>query len=162
MKRMDSAGALTKLINGARPSCTSRARIEQQLDQRWHKNYSLLQLMNIVGVALVLKVLHRKRYFAEHLVFAAHFLAFSYIAGARRRLAHLRHRGIPARDCCRRSSSAVTIGILPRLSLHRAAALLLRRSGATAIKTVLLWGGRWAVNVLLMGGSLFTAMLMVH
>ena len=33
---------------------------------------------------------------------------------------------------------------------------------ATAIKTVLLAGGRWAVIVVLMSGSLFTALLMVH
>jgi hypothetical protein len=32
----------------------------------------------------------------------------------------------------------------------------------TAIKTVLLAAGRWAVLVVLMGGSLVTAMVMVH
>src|SRR5438067_724007 len=80
MKKFDNAGALTKLINrrAVKLHVTSEE-LERRIDERWHRNYSLLQLMNIVGLAIVLKVLYRKRYFAEHLVFAAHFLAFSYI-----------------------------------------------------------------------------------
>jgi hypothetical protein len=163
MKKLDTAGALTRLIDKrAAKLHLTREEAEERIDERWHKNYSLLQLLNIAGVAVVLKVLHRKRYFAEHLVFAAHFLAFSYIvllvidwpiyavAGF--------HPGP-----LQKTVSAVTIGI-QLVYLFIAQRRFYSGGGVpTAIKTVLLWIiGRWAVMVVLMGGSLFTAMLMIH
>jgi hypothetical protein len=162
MKKFDKAGALTKLIDkrSAKLQLT-REEFEEKLDQRWHKTYSLLQLMNIVGAALVLKVLHRKRYFAEHLVFAAHFLAFSYI------LALLIDWPIYAiagfhPGLLQKGVSAVTIGILLVYLFIAQRRFYSGGTAETAIKTVLLAGGRWAVNVLLIGGSLFTALVTVH
>jgi uncharacterized protein DUF3667 len=162
MKKFDKAGALTKLIDKrAAKLHLTREEFEERLDERWHKTYSLLQLMNIVGAAVVLKVLHRKRYFAEHLVFAAHFLAFSYI------LALLIDWPIYAiagfhPGLLQKGVSAVTIGIL-LIYLFIAQRRFYSGGGAlTAIKTILLWAGRWAVNVLLIGGSLFTALVMAH
>jgi hypothetical protein len=162
MKRMDSGGALTTLINKrAAKLHLTPDELEQRIDERWHKNYSLLQLMNIVGVALVLKVLHRKRYFAEHLVFAAHFLAFAYIlalvidwpiyAVAGFQPGPL-HRGV----------SAVTIGIMLVYLFISQRRFYKDAPSATAIKTALLWGGRFAVMFVLLGGSFFTAMLLAH
>jgi len=162
MKKFDQAGALTTLINKrAAKLHLTREEFEERLDQRWHKNYSLLQLMNIVGVAVVLKVLHRKRYFAEHLVFAAHFLAFSYI------LALLVDWPIYAiagfhPGLLQKGVSAVTIGILLVYLFIAQRRFYPGGTAKTAIKTVLLAGGRWAVNVLLIGGSLFTALVTVH
>ena len=161
LEKFANGAALKKLIDRAalKRHLTSEA-FEEQLDARWHKNYSLLQLFNILGVALVLKLLYYRRYLAEHLVFAAHFLAFSYsvtlvvdwpiyaVVGF--------HPG-PIQQAV----SAVTIGIaLVYLFLAQ------RRfygdpPGSTAFKTVLLWGGRAAVNIVLMGGSLIAAVVMV-
>lgn len=162
MKKFDQAGALTKLLDKrAAKLHLTREEFEERLDQRWHKTYSLLQLMNIVGAAIVLKMLHPKRYFAEHLVFAAHFLAFSYIlalvidwpvyaiAGF--------HPGL-----LQKGVSAVTIGILLVYLFIAQRRFYPGGTAATAIKTVLLGAGRWAVNVLLIGGSLFTALVMAH
>lgn len=54
--------------------------IIERIDVKWQKNMSLLQLLNLLGSALVLKILYRsKRHFGEHLVFSAHYLAFAYI-----------------------------------------------------------------------------------
>ncbi|HYO79059.1 MAG TPA: DUF3667 domain-containing protein [Thermoanaerobaculia bacterium] len=53
--------------------------LKDRIDTKWQKYLGYLQLANIVGVAVVLLALHRKRHFAEHLVFSAHFLAFSYL-----------------------------------------------------------------------------------
>lgn len=80
LQKFDKAGQFTRLIEkkAARQHLT-REELEQRIDERWHKNYSLLQLLNILGVALVLKLLHPRGYLVQHLVFAAHFLAFSYI-----------------------------------------------------------------------------------
>src|SRR5438128_27409 len=62
-ERFDSVGALTKLIEKRAVKLhLTREQFEERLDERWHKNYSLLQLINIVGLAVVLKVLHPKRY----------------------------------------------------------------------------------------------------
>ena len=162
MKKFDNMGALTRLLDKrATKLHLTREEAEQRIDERWHKNYSLLQLMNIAGVAVVLKVLYRKRYFAEHLVFAAHFLAFSYIVTLVIDWPIYALAGFQP-GLVQKAVSAVTVGIqLVYLFIAQ------RRfySGApaeTAIKTVLLAVGRWALIVVLMGGSLFTAMLMVH
>jgi hypothetical protein len=162
MKKFDKAGALTRLIDKrAAKLHLTREETEQRIDERWHKNYSLLQLMNIAGVAVVLKVLHRKSYFAEHLVFAAHFLAFSYIVALVVDWPVYAISGFHPGPV-QRIVAAVTIGIL-LLYLFIAQRRFYSGGGApTAIKTVLLWIGRWAAMVVLMGGSLFTAMLMAH
>jgi len=162
MKKFDQAGALTKLIDRrAAKLHLTRDETEQRIDERWHKNYSLLQLMNIVGVAVVLKVLHRKRYFAEHLVFAAHFLAFSYIVALVVDWPIYAIMGFQPGPL-QRAVSAATIGIM-LIYLFIAQRRLYSGGGSTtAIKTVLLWGGRLVVGVLLMSGSLITAMLMVR
>jgi len=163
MKKMDSAGApFTRLMNKrAAKLHLTPDQLEERLDERWHKNYSLLQLMNVLGVAIVLKVLYRKRYLAEHLVFAAHFLAFSYIvtlvidwpiyALAGFQPGPL-HRGV----------SAVTIAIQLVYLFVAQRRFYKDSQPSTAIKTGLLWGGRFALMAVLMGGSLFTALLMVH
>jgi hypothetical protein len=39
-----------------------------------------VQFANVLGMAVVLLVLYRKRYFVEHLVLSFHFLAFVYLA----------------------------------------------------------------------------------
>jgi hypothetical protein len=117
--------------------------------------------MNIVGVAVVLKVLHRRRYFAEHLVFAAHFLAFSYIVALIVDWPIYAALGIQPGPL-QQIVSAVTIGIMLVYLFLAQRRFYSGGGGMTAIKTVLLWGGRLAVDILLMSGSLITAMLMVH
>jgi hypothetical protein len=162
MKKFDTKGALTRLIDKrAAKLQLTREVTEQRIDERWHKNYSLLQLMNIAGVAVVLKVLYRKRYFAEHLVFAAHFLAFSYIVTLVVDWPIFALAGYQPGPL----HKVVTGGTIAILLVYLFIAQRRFYSGGrgpTAVKTVLLWGGRWVVGVLLMGGSLFTAMMMVH
>lgn len=53
--------------------------VRERVNEKWQHNLSLIQLLTLVFVAVVLKVLYRKRYYVEHLVFAAHFLTFTYI-----------------------------------------------------------------------------------
>jgi hypothetical protein len=163
MKKFDRAGApLSKLIDRrAAKLQLPREEMERRIDERWHKNYSLLQLVNILGVAIVLKVLHRKRYFAEHLVFAAHFLAFSYIVSLVVDWPIFAVAGFQPGPL-HQAVTAVTIGILLVYLFIAQRRFYSGDRAPTAIKTVLLFGGRWAVGILLMGGSLVTAMLMVH
>jgi hypothetical protein len=162
MKKFDKVGALTKLIDKrAAKLHLAPSEMEQRIDERWHKNYSLLQLMNIVGMAVVLKVLHRKRYFAEHLVFAAHFLAFSYIVALVVDWPIYAIEGFQPGPL-QKGVSAVTIGILLVYLFIAQRRFYSGGPAPTAIKTVLIGIGRWAVMVVLLGGSLFTAMVMVH
>lgn len=51
----------------------------ERVDERFHKNLSLIQLANILLAAIVLKVLYRKRHLGEHMVFSAHYLSFAYL-----------------------------------------------------------------------------------
>jgi hypothetical protein len=161
-ERFDNAGALTRLVEKrAVTRHLTREEYEERLDERWHKNYSLLQLMNIAGLAVVLKVLHRKRYFAEHLVFAAHMLCFSYIVALVVDWPIYAIAGFHPGPL-QKALTATTIGI--QLVYLFLAQRRFYRDGtrSAAIKTVLLWIGRWAVMVVLLSGSLITAMLMVH
>ena len=59
----------------------SREEAAHQIDEKWQHWISLLQLANIVlvGLALTLVMVGSERYMAEHFVFAAHYLSFSYI-----------------------------------------------------------------------------------
>ncbi len=161
MKKFDR-GPLHKLLdNKAKRIHVSADELEQKIDERWHKNYSLLQLVNIAGLGLVLKVLYHRRYLAEHLVFAAHYLAFSYIlslvlvwpifavAGFQPGLTY-----------------KVTIAATNGISLVYLFLAQRRFYGdspaSTAFKTVLLMGGRVGIMALLLGGSLVAAIVMVH
>jgi hypothetical protein len=162
MQKFDKAGSMTKLLEkkAARLHLT-REELEQRIDERWHKNYSLLQLFNILGLALVLKVLHHRRYLAEHLVFAAHFLAFSYIVTMVVDFPIYAVAGFQPGPL-QKIVSAVTIVIL-LVYLFLAQRRFYGDSPASAaFKTVLLGGGRFAVIVLLLGGSLIAAILTMH
>ena len=155
-------GALTRLIERAAiKRHLTREEFEQRLDERWHKNYTLLQLVNILGVALVLKLLHHRRYLAEHLVFAAHFLAFSYIVALVVNWPIFALAGFQPGPV-QKAVSAVTIGIMLVYLFFAQRRFYGNSRASTAFKTVLLWGGRWAVMVLLLGGSLIAAVAMAR
>ncbi len=57
------------------------AELTESVNHRWQKNMSLLSLSGILGIAVMLKLLYarRRRFLAEHLVFAAHFMCFTYV-----------------------------------------------------------------------------------
>lgn len=162
MKKFDKTGALHRLLdNKARRIHVTADELEQRLDERWHKNYSLLQLVNIAGLALVLKVLYHRRYLAEHLVFAAHYLAFSYIlslvfvwpiyavAGLQPGLTY-------------KLTIAATNGITLLYLFFAQRRFYGDNTGSTTFKTVLLMAGRIGVMVVLLSGSLIAAVLTVH
>lgn len=162
MKKFDSVGALTKLLEKkALRIHVSAEELDRRIDERWHKNYSLLQLVNLAGLALVLKVLHPRRYLAEHLVFAAHFLAFSYILSLVLNWPIYAVIGFQPGL----AQKAVTVGTIAILLVY--IFLAQRRfygdsPASTGVKTVLLWTGRFGIMIVLLGGSLVAAIMMVH
>lgn len=50
-----------------------------QINEHWQHNASLFQLMDVFFFAVCLAVLNWRRYFVEHLIFALHTLAFSFL-----------------------------------------------------------------------------------
>jgi hypothetical protein len=162
LRRFDATGSLSKLIERkALKDHVTSEEFEQRVDERWHKNYSLLQLLNIVGLALVLKVLHHRRYLVEHLVFATHFLAFSYIAVLIVEWPIYAIAGFQPGPL-QKVVSAATIGIQLVYLFFAQRRFYGNSPASTAVKTVLLAVGRWALMVLLLGGSLIAAFMMVH
>lgn len=131
--------------------------IAEQVDAKWQKNISLLQLVNVLGIALVLKLIYWRRYFAEHLTFAAHYLSFTYLFALAiwpvYWVVGLGH-GI-----VNRSLMAVTI-----IASMIYAFFALRRfynGRAVFLRTLLFYAGAYVVSVILLGGALFAAVFQV-
>jgi hypothetical protein len=115
-----------------------------------------------VGLAVVLKVLHPKRYVAEHLVFAAHLLSFSYILSILVDWPIYAVAGFHPGPL-QKGVMALTIGIQLVYIFLAQRRFYTDGAASAAFKTAVLWIiGRWAVMVVLLTGSLFTAMVMTH
>jgi hypothetical protein len=157
-KRFDSRGALTHLLTKrAAKLHITMEEYEARIDEHWHHNLSLLQLVNVLGVALVLKVLHPRRYLAEHLVFSAYFLSFSYIVA-------LLLWPVYAKYGLHPGPLQQVLATLTRGTFLVYLFLAQRRfygqgPGITVVKTALLGVGTTFVGVVILAGSLIVAML---
>lgn len=56
--------------------------VMEQVQERIHRVVTVVQFANVFGMAIVLWMLYRRRYFVEHLVLSLHFLAFLYLCTA--------------------------------------------------------------------------------
>jgi hypothetical protein len=131
--------------------------LESKVDERWHKNLSLLQLANILGVAVVLKPLYHRRYFAEHLVFSAYFLSFSFIVAL---LFWPIYATFGFRPGPLQQAMTVISVIIFLVYLFFAQRRFYGGGrGETVLKTALLWGGIYLVSVVILAGSLVAALL---
>ncbi|HEX7808460.1 MAG TPA: DUF3667 domain-containing protein [Thermoanaerobaculia bacterium] len=159
-RKFDTNGALGSMLDKkAAKHHMTREAYDDRIDERWHKNLSMLQLGNIIGIAIVLKLLYarRRRALVEHLVFAAHYLCFSYL--------------VTLAIWPLYAASGFTPGPLQRTLTFTHIAINLiylyfaqRRfyglgKGKTVLKTALLWGGTYIVAVTIMAGALIAAML---
>jgi hypothetical protein len=161
-EKFDNTGAFTKLIEKrAVKEHVTREEFENRLDDRWHKNYTLLQLVNILGVALVLKLLHFRRYLAEHLVFAAHLLSFAYILALVVDWPIYAVAGFHPGPL-QKSVVAVTVGIQLVYVFFAQRRFYSDSTTATGLKTIVLGLGRWAVSVVLLVGSFLAAVAMLR
>jgi Protein of unknown function (DUF3667) len=53
--------------------------IIEQVQERIHRVVTVVQFANVLGMAAILLLMYRKRYFVEHVVIAFHYLAFLYL-----------------------------------------------------------------------------------
>jgi hypothetical protein len=158
LKQFDKRGALTQLLDRkAKKLHVTGEECEAKIDERWHKNLSLLQLANIVGVAVVLKVLHRRRYLAEHLVFSAYFLAFSYIVSLLFWPLYATFGFHPGP--LQQTLSVVSNSILLVYLFFAQRRFYGGGKGKTVLKMALLWGGIFIVAGIILAGSLIAALL---
>ncbi|HEX8352770.1 MAG TPA: DUF3667 domain-containing protein [Pyrinomonadaceae bacterium] len=79
---MKGGGALGKLFDrtAARKGVTRQA-LQDAVSDRWQRNLSLTQPVQIILLAVLLQVVYffSRRYFVEHLVFSMHFLSFTVL-----------------------------------------------------------------------------------
>ena len=132
----------------------------ERIDHRWQKNLSLLQLVNIIGLALVLKLIYagRKRYLVEHLVFAAHYLSFTYLFALIVIFPIFLAVGFapgPAQKI------VGTLGILVHLVyLYFAQRRYYGQTpGAAVGRTIALYAGVYVITVVLLTGSMLAALM---
>lgn len=160
MKRFDTGGNLTKLLDrkAAKLHLTREAYAEQ-VDHHWRSNMSMLQLANIVGIALVLKLLYvrRKRALAEHLVFAAHYLCFSYLFFLLVWPIYAVVGFAPSPLQKVITASHIVVNVIYLYFAQRR--YYGQDKGKTVLKTALLWGGTYVVSVVIIAGSLIVALL---
>lgn len=129
----------------------------ERIDEKMHKSMSLLQLFNLLLVAAVLKVLYRRRFYVEHLVFAAHYLCFTYLFSLAWWPFYLAF-GLKA---VQRPGVPITI-----ISLLAYLFLGLRRfyggtNVKTGVKAVLTWLGAYGVQMLMLLVPMLLAVLLV-
>ena len=77
--KLPNADALPKALEqvAARKRITTEA-LYESINEKWNRNASLIQIPQIVLVALMLQFVYLfRRYFVEHLVFSLHFLSFT-------------------------------------------------------------------------------------
>jgi len=133
----------------------------ERIEHRWQKNMSLFSLLNIAGVALALKVFYarRKRFLAEHLIFAAHFMCFAYVMSIVSWPLHLL-TGVE------RSFANTVITVITSIVAIFYLFIALRRVygqgwGKRLFKSALVWGATFATSMVLMTASLLAALLQV-
>ena len=81
----DSAGKFSRLLDElAKKRGMPTAQFAQEVNARWQSYLSMSQVAYPLFVALALKLLFRRRglYFAEHLIFALHLLAFTFLTSS--------------------------------------------------------------------------------
>lgn len=162
MARMDKKGAIGALMDRvAKRKNMTREQVAERIDQKWHAAVSSLQLLNVVLLASVLALafLRSKHYFAEHLVFAMHYLSFGGL---------LTIVSWPLRFWAGLGTTAGSVvNVLMTLIVFGYLTLAIRRFYGVAgkrlvLKTIVAAAGIWIVTVLLISLPLIAAILLVR
>jgi Protein of unknown function (DUF3667). len=133
--------------------------LKENIEHRWQKNMSLISLLTILPVALMLKMLYYRRYFAEHLVFSTHYMCFAYTFSLLIWPVYF-WLGI------RQSTGNVVLVVLTSLiswtyiyfALHRVYG---QRGAIVFGKAVAVWAASFITSMVFMGGTLIAALITV-
>ena len=137
------------------------AQLYERIDHRWHKNMSLINLLSVAGVALTLKLVYarHRRFMAEHVVFATHFMCFTYLFS-------LAAWPVYALFGIRASGLNNLVAFLSFLVVCIYLFYAMRRyygqRGAKGVvKSVMVWVGMFVTSMLLIFGSFIVALVQV-
>jgi hypothetical protein len=159
-RKFDSNGALTKIMDRlAAKRHIDHETFEHDIDIRWQKYVSGLQLVNVIGMALILKLffIRRRRSLVEHLVFASHYLSLSYLFTLLSWPIYAAMGFAPGPLQKTMTTLHIAIGLVYLFfSLKRYYG---ETTGKAVIKTALVWFGVYCVSVTIMGGALVAALL---
>jgi hypothetical protein len=133
----------------------------ERIEHRWQKNMSLVSLLGIVGLAVALKLLYlrHRRYLGEHLVFAAHFLCFTYLMSI---VLWPLYVAVGVGQTGSNYAITVVTSAVSVFYLYLALRRVYGQSGwKTGVKSVTLFGVTFATSMVLLTGSLVAALLQV-
>ncbi len=162
LMKVDQSHGLEDLMKrAAQKHNMTFAELTERVEHRWQKNMSLLSLLNIAGIALMLKLLYirRRRFLGQHLVFAAHLMCFAYVMSLALFPVHLMTgvgQTLPNRILMV-VTAAITIYYL-FLALRR---VYDQGPGKRLFKSVMVFAASYATMVILLGGSLLAAVFTV-
>lgn len=160
LESVDRKGQLhAKFEQAAKKRGMTYAELAGSVEHRWQKNMSLVSMVSILVIALVMKLLYRRRYLTEHLVFGTHYMCFAYVVSLAIWPIHLwlgikQTRGNMVMMVITFVVSCVYI----YLALHRVYG---QRGAVTFVKSVVVWAVTFVTSLVLMTGSLVAAILMV-
>ena len=162
MARLDKKGAVGQLMDKvAKRKGMTREQVAEKIDAKWHAAVSSLQLLNVILIAAVLALafVGWKHYFAEHLVFSMHFLAFggllTIVSWPARFFAGI---GTTAGSVLNVVTSAILVWWLV-VGLRTFYGV---RGKRLVLKTILIAAGVWIVTVLMLSIPLIGAILLVR
>lgn len=133
---------------------------KERIDVKWHKAISFVQLLNILAVAIVFKFLHWRRHMVEHLVFSAHLLSFSFAASLVVWPVYAFY-GLNAGPL-QQTLSYGTIAVLLVYLYFAQRRFFGGTKGKTIVKTAVAYGGVYLASIVLLGGALVYAFVVVR
>ena len=135
------------------------AELETRVEHRWQKTMSLVSMLNIVAIAVLLKLLYvrHRRYLAEHLVFATHYMCFTYVISLCLWPVYL---AIGIRQSTIQMVLMLVMFGIASFYIYLALRRVYGQGGAkTLVKSVAVWVGTLLTSMVLMAGSLLFAIL---
>lgn len=128
-----------------------------RINDKMHKSMSLLQLFNIVLLAIVLKVLFWRHYFVEHLVFSAHYLSFTYLFSLVWWPLYL----VWGLRAVQKPGVVISISVMVWYTFVALRLCYGQSKGRTAWKTVVVWLGYYMVQLLMLFVPLMIAVFLI-
>ena len=133
--------------------------LKSNIEHRWQKNMSLISLLGILPVALMLKMLYVRRYFAEHLVFSTHYLCFTYTLSL---LLWPVYLWLGIRQSAGNVALMVVVSLISWTYIYFALHRVYGQRGAIVFgKAIGVWAAAFVTSMVLMAGSLIAALVTV-
>lgn len=159
MIESDQTGTWDKMIGDlAAQNQIARDVFIGSVNEKWQTYVSWFQLTNVIFFALLLQIVYlfSNRYFAEHLIFSLHFLAFTFLSTVILWPAYLLVGVKPTTTSLLLSFFVAVVGIVYLFFALRT--VYKQPMVMTLIKTALLYAGSYVIILTIMLATLFLAL----